>query len=176
MPPALPRTPRLQLHELTPGDAGFIVELLNDPDFLRHIGDRQVRTADDARAYLAAGPMASYAAHGFGLWRVELTATGESVGMCGLLRRPTLPDADLGYAFLPAFRGQGLASEAAAATLRFGFEQAGLPRILAIVSPGNAGSIRLLEKLGLAFDRMQVIGDDELRVHALDAAAWRAAT
>ena len=142
-------TPRLRLDPFTVDDAAFIVALLTDPDWLRYIGDRGVRTEEEARGYLASGPLASYAAHGFGLYRVARRDTGAPIGMCGLLRRDTLPDVDLGFAFLPAHRGQGFAREAAAATLAYARETLGLDRIVAIVSPANASSIRVLEALGM---------------------------
>jgi RimJ/RimL family protein N-acetyltransferase len=150
MSPPLIATARLRLDQLTVDDAAFIVALLTDPDWLRYIGDRGVRTEDDARRYLETGPMASYAAHGFGLYRVARRDTGVPIGICGLLRRATLSDVDLGFAFLPAHRGQGFAREAAAATLAYAHATLGLTRIVAIVSPENAASIRVLETLGMA--------------------------
>ncbi len=147
-------TERLALERLTHGDAAFIVELLTDADWLRYIGDRGVRSAADAIGYLDNGPLASYAAHGFGLYRVTLHSTGEAIGLCGLLKRDALPDVDIGYAFLPSFRGHGYAFEAASATLRHAREALGLTRIVAIVSPENAGSIRVLQKLGMTYERM----------------------
>lgn len=147
------RTDRLTLRRLTPEDAAFIHELTNDPDWLRHIGDRGIRTLDDARAYIERGPMAMYAEHGFGLWCVERREDGTPIGMCGLLKRATLPDVDIGFAFLPRFRGRGYAHEAAAATLDYGRRALGLGRIVAIVSPGNDASMRLLRKLGLEQER-----------------------
>jgi len=154
--PATPviTTARLTLERFTLDDASFIVELLTDPDWLRHIGDRGVRTVDDARGYLENGPMASYVAHGFGLYRVALRDEGVPIGMCGLLRRESLPDGDLGFAFLPAHRAQGFAVEAASATLAYARESLGLDRILAIVSPGNAGSIGVLQQLGMTQNRI----------------------
>lgn len=159
-------TPRLLITELANGDAGFIVELLNSPGFLEHIGDRGVRNQDDALAYLAQGPLASYAAHGFGLWKVALASDGTAIGLCGLLRRETLPDPDLGYAFLPAHAGQGYATEAAAAVLGHGFGPLAMARVLAIVSPGNDASMRLLEKLGFTREGTQEIDGRPLVVFA----------
>ena len=145
-----PTSPRLRFDELGPDDADFILRLTNSEGWLRYIGDRGVRTEDDARRYLETGPMASYAAHGFGLYRVARRDTGVPIGICGLLRRATLSDVDLGFAFLPAHRGQGFAREAAAATLAYAHATLGLTRIVAIVSPENAASIRVLETLGMA--------------------------
>lgn len=164
-------TPRLRLDELGPADAGFLIELLNSPAFLANIGDRGVRSHDDALRYLADGPAASYAAHGFGLWKVSRRDTGVPVGMSGLIKRDELPFADLGYAFLPAHAGQGYASEAGAAVLAFGFHSRRLPRILAIVRPGNDTSIRVLEKLGLSDCGIRQIDHHVLRVFGIDAPA-----
>ena len=155
-------TPRLVLRRLTPADAPFILALTNDPDFLRNIGDRGVRSIEDGVRYIEAGPMAMYERHGFGLFLVELKDVGTPIGICGILKRDVLPDADIGYAFLPAFRGQGYAGEAAAATLAYARDTLGIARLLAVVSPGNRDSIRLLTKLGMAFERpVRLAPDDE---------------
>jgi len=154
------QTPRLALHELVEDDAAFILELVNDPSWLRHIGDKGVRDLDGARAYIANGPQASYARFGFGLWRVDLKDTGTPIGLCGLLKRDTLDDVDIGYAFLPRFVGQGYAFEAAEATWRHARETLELPRLVAIVSPENHASIKLLEKLGLRFETLLKLKDD----------------
>lgn len=154
------QTPRLRLRELAPADAPFILTLLNDPSFLQNIGDRGVRSLDDARAYIEKGPMASYARYGFGLHLVELDRSGESIGICGLLQRDTLPDPDLGFAFLPAYRRQGYAFESASAMRHYVRANLGVGRLLAIVSPANSASIRLLEKLGFRFERMARLADD----------------
>lgn len=142
-------TERLSLRWLEPDDADFILELTNDPDWLRHIGDRGIRCADDALRYIAEGPRAMYERLGFGLYAVELQGGGMPIGLCGLIKRDWLDDVDVGFAFLPAYRGQGYAVEAARATLEHGRRDLGLRRIAAIVSPAYAVSIRLLEKLGL---------------------------
>jgi RimJ/RimL family protein N-acetyltransferase len=146
-------TERLTLRWLTAEDADFILELTNDPDWLRFIGDRGIRDADDARAYIATGPVDAYARLGFGLFAVELKETRVPVGICGLVRREWLDGVDLGFAYLPAFRGMGYAHEAAAATVEHA-RTLGFDRLLAIVSPGNASSVRLLTRLGLTFERM----------------------
>lgn len=164
-------TPRLRLLELEHEDAGFVVELLNTDGFLRHIGDRGVRTAADALRYIDEGPRASYASHGHGLWKLVSKTDGLAVGMCGLLRRDALPHPDIGYALLPQFEGQGLASEAGAAVLRHGFEHLGMKRILAMISPGNAGSARVLEKLGLRPQGKQTFADEIVLVFGLDRPA-----
>ena len=153
-------TARLAIREMTPADAAFILQLVNDADFLRHIGDRGVRTDDDARRYIETDPLASYARDGFGLWLVERRADGAPIGMCGLLKRDTLADVDIGFAYLPAWRGQGYALEAAQAVMEHGRRVLALPRIVAIVSPDNAGSIRLLGKLGLVFERRVDLNGD----------------
>jgi [ribosomal protein S5]-alanine N-acetyltransferase len=161
-------TQRLVLRRLTLSDAPFILELLNDPDWLRFIGDKGVRTLDDARNYILTGPMASYAKHGFGLFLVESKEDDAPVGLCGLLKREVLDDVDVGYAFLPRHRGRGYALEAAGATLAFARESVGLTRVAAITNPENARSIRVLERLGLVFERMVRLseGAPEIRFYA----------
>lgn len=154
-------TERLVLRWLAEGDAGFILELTNDPDWLRHIGDRGIRTLDDARRYIETGPAAGYA-RGCGLWAVELKESGEPIGICGLINRDWLEDADVGFAFLPRYRGRGYAREAAAGTLAHARSALGMERIAAIVSPENGASIRLLTQIGLRFERMaRPPGEDE---------------
>jgi RimJ/RimL family protein N-acetyltransferase len=154
-------TERLVIRRLTDSDAPFIMELVNDPDFLHNIGDRGVRNLEDAVRYIQAGPIASYDRHGFGLFKVELKEGGIPVGMCGLLKRDVLPDVDIGYAFLPDFRGRGLAAESAGAVLAYARDQLAIPRVVAIVSPGNHDSIRLLTKLGMAFERPVRLAPDD---------------
>ena len=141
-------TDRLTLRRFTLDDADFIVQLVNDPDWLRNIGDRNVRTLEDARAYLAQGPLALYERLGFGLYLVALRETAERIGMCGLVKREGLEHVDIGFAFLPAWRGQGFAEESARAVLAHAREL-GLEKVVAIVAPGNVPSIRLLEKIGM---------------------------
>ena len=155
------RTPRLRIRELTAADAPFILTLLNDPAWIRFIGDRGVRTIEDAVAYIDRGPRASYALNGFGLCIVTLVDGATPIGICGLIKRDSLPGPDLGFAFLPAYRSQGYAFEAASAVRDFGRDHLRLSSLLAIVHPANGPSIRLLEKLGFAFERtMTVPGDD----------------
>jgi RimJ/RimL family protein N-acetyltransferase len=153
-------TDRLILRKLSVEDAEFILELLNEPSFLRFIGDKGVRTLDDARDYILKGPVDSYERHGFGLYLVELKESGVPIGICGLLKRESLEDVDIGYAFLPAFWGKGYAFESASAVMAFGKSAFALDRIVAITSPDNHGSIKVLEKLGLRFERMVKFTDD----------------
>ena len=164
------QTERLLLRALTFDDAAFILRLLNEPSYLEHIGDKNVRTLDDARAYVEYGPMASHRAHGYGLDRVELRASGQPIGICGLLRREMLDDADLGYAFLPEFWSRGYASEAVTAVLADAKSRLGLRRVAAVVSNDNAASIRLLEKLGFHYRRMISLhaGEPEIRLYVLE--------
>ena len=161
-------TPRLELRRLTTGDAAFVLELLNDPSFLANIGDRGVRTLDDARGYLERGPIASYARHGFGLCLVVLRDSGEPIGICGVLKRDELPEPDIGFAFLPRFWSQGYALESAQAVSRYAREVLGLPRLLAITLPSNRGSKRVLERIGFRFERLVKLAGDavELELHA----------
>ena len=165
--PGALETDRLVLRPLTFDDAPFIVELLNDPDWLRFIGDKGVRNLEDARRYIETGPLESYAKNGFGMLVVELRSGRTPVGLCGLVRRDVLPGPDLGYAFLPAFRRNGYAREAVEAVLRFARETAGLDRILAITTPANERSIGVLEHFGFGFERMLRMSEtDEVRVYA----------
>lgn len=159
-------TARLRLREFTPEDAAFVLRLLNEPSFLRYIGDRGVRSLDDAKRYIADGPVAGYARFGYGLMRVERKSDGATVGMCGVLKRDTLPDPDIGFSFLPEHWSQGYALESARAVMRHAREILGLGRIVAITTRDNEPSMRLLEKLGFRFERMIPMGDEELRLFA----------
>lgn len=157
-------TPRLIIRRFEFSDAPFVVALLNQPSFIANIGDRGVRSIDDAHRYLREGPMAMYEQHGFGLWQVLRKSDLAAVGMCGLLKRDNLPDVDIGYAFLPEYWGAGLALEAAEATVQHGARKFGLHRVIAVVSQGNTASIRVLEKLGLRYERMFAMRPDEPEV------------
>ncbi|WP_118951914.1 GNAT family N-acetyltransferase [Taibaiella helva] len=143
---------RLRLEQFTVADSSFIIALLNSEGWLAYIGDRNVRTEEQACAYLEQGPIQSYSRHGFGLSKVVLKASETPVGMCGLVRRDFLAHADLGFAFLPAHMGQGYAFEIAARTLEQSFATGTHDVILAITLPNNTACIRLLLKLGFKRD------------------------
>ena len=157
-------TERLILRWLSADDAAFILELVNDPGWLRFIGDRGVRTLEDARGYILNGPVAMYHREGFGLYLVELKHSATPIGMCGLIKRPSLEDVDIGFAFLPAFCGQGYAYESASATMAYAQDTLGLQRVVAIVNPDNQRSIGLLTKLGMSFEDLRRQGDDQPEV------------
>jgi RimJ/RimL family protein N-acetyltransferase len=157
-------TERLELHEFTPDDAEFVLRIVNEPSFLRYIGDRGVRTLDDARRYIADGPVAGYARDGHGLMRVVRKSDGAAVGMCGVLKRETLPEPDIGFSFLPEHWSQGYALESARAVMRHARGTLRLGRILAITTKDNEPSMRLLGKLGFRFERMMPVGAEELRL------------
>lgn len=159
-------TERLHLRELHDDDAPFLVALLNDPAFLQRIGDRKVRSEADARRYLADGPHASYRRHGHGLLCVALRDAHTPIGICGLLKRDALDDADLGYALLPAYRGRGYAHEAAQAVLTQARTALGLRRVAAVVGADNDASEAVLRRLGFAFERHVALrpGEPPLRM------------
>lgn len=163
-------TERLILRQLSNDHAGFILELLNEPSFIQNIGDRKIRTLDGAMGYINNGPVASYVKHGFGLWLVELKETGEPIGMCGLIKRDNLDDVDIGYAYLPKFWSKGYAVESALAVKEYARNVVGLKRIVAITNPDNWGSIRVLEKLGMQFEKMVRLAQDdiELKLFSVD--------
>jgi [ribosomal protein S5]-alanine N-acetyltransferase len=148
------RTARLALRHFDRADAPFIFELLNEPSWLQHIGDRGIKTLSDAERYIQDGPVTMYTRLGFGLYLVELTGSSESVGMCGLIKRDTLEDVDLGFAFLSRFWGNGYAYESAAAVLSYATTRLGINRIVAITAPNNQTSSKLLRKLGFTLERL----------------------
>lgn len=153
-------TERLTLREVSTDDADFILRLLNEPSFLRFIGDKGVRNLQDARQYILNGPIASYNQNGFGLYLVVLKSMNTSIGMCGLIKRETLADVDIGFAFLPEFWNKGYALESATAVFSYGKDVLKLPRIVAITNKDNVTSGKLLERLGLHFDRLIDLNGD----------------
>jgi [ribosomal protein S5]-alanine N-acetyltransferase len=157
-------TERLILRRVTVGDSEFMLELLNDPSWLRFIGDRGVRTLDAARDYILKSLVAMYERLGFGLYLTELKGEGVPIGICGLIKRDSLEDVDIGFAFLPKFRGKGYAYESALAVMAYGKRTFGLNRLVAITSPDNSDSARVLEKLGFNFERMVRLSDDSAEV------------
>jgi ribosomal-protein-alanine N-acetyltransferase len=172
-PATIAITARLRLRELDEADAGFMLELLNQPDFLRFIGDRGVRDETQARAYLRNGPIDSYARHGLGMYAVEPREGGAPIGLCGLVVRDGLPGPDIGFAFLPQYYGLGYAFEAASATLDHARTTLRLPKVLAIVSPGNDRSTTLLRRLGLHdAGTVTLPGKDEALLLFETAQAW----
>ena len=153
-------TDRLVLRQLTTDDAEFILDLLNQASFLQFIGDKGVRTLADARHYVLTGPVASYERFGFGLYLTTLKDVGVPIGICGLIKRETLEDVDVGFAFLPQFWSKGYALESASAVMTYGRKVLGLNRIVAITSPDNNASIKVLEKIGLRFEQIIRLSED----------------
>lgn len=154
-------TNRLRIRHLSNEDSEFIVKLLNEPSFIAAIGDKEVRTNQDAIKYLNDGPIATYQKFGFGLYLVELKETAEPIGMCGLLKRDNLEDADLGYSFLKQHWSMGYAKESALAVLKSANDDYGVNRVVAITKVDNLRSSGLLEKLGFSFEGMiEMYGDN----------------
>ena len=170
-------TERLLLRTMRQDDAPFYLALVNDPSWLEHIGDKGIRTLEDARAAIVAGPMRLQRLLGYSLYLVERKADGAPLGLCGLILRDTLPGTDIGYALAPAYRGHGYAWEAAAAVVDHARHTLGLRRLFGIVSPANAPSIALLEKLGLGFVRSTRFppGERDTSIYCIDFDAGSAA-
>ena len=147
-------TGRLVLRHVVMHDAAFILELLNDSSFLRYVGDKKVRNLESAKNYILEGPVASYLTYGYGLYLVELIDTGEPIGISGVIKRDFLDHADLGFALMPEYRGNGYAFESAWATVDFARNELRLAHIVAFTAPGNARSINLLVKLGMSFEKL----------------------
>ena len=153
-------TERLVLDKFSIDDASFMLKLVNTPTWIQFIGDRGVRTLPDAQDYILAGALASYKQHGFGPYLVKLKTNGKPIGLCGLFKRDTIDDPDIGFAFLPDYANKGYGFESATAVMKYAREVLGLTRIVGITLPGNQYSIRLLEKLGLRFERMISVRTD----------------
>lgn len=156
-------TERLVLLKLSTDDAEFILRLVNEPSWLQFIGDRGVRSIEDARQYILKGPLDSYERRGFGLFAVKMKESEIPIGICGLLKRDSLDDVDIGFAFLPDFWGKGYAYESAAAVMAFA-TTLGLKKIVAIVSKDNQPSIRVLEKIGMRFERVITLPGEDAEV------------
>lgn len=155
-------TSRLIIDKITAGDAPFILAMLNDDDFINYVADRGVRTIEQAQAYISDKIAASYKEHGFGMAAVRLKSSGETIGMCGLVKRDSLRDIDLGYGFLPVGRGQGYAFEAAVAVMEWAKQDLALSRLAAIIHPENTASRNLASKIGMSLDSMiRVTPDDD---------------
>ena len=157
-------TDRLLLRKLSTDDAEFILDLLNQPSFIHFIGDRGVRTLDDARSYILKRLIDSYERFGFGLYLTLLKDNKAPIGICGLVKREMLKDVDVGFAFLPQYWSKGYAFESASAVLAYGRNTLGLKRIAGITTPDNHGSIRVLEKIGLKFEKMVKLSEDDIEL------------
>lgn len=163
-------TDRLLLREIDSAiDAEFIFRLLNSPKFLKYIGDRGVRSVDQARDFIDSRYRQSYRDHGFGLYTVELKSNAEPVGICGFVRRDTLPAPDVGFAFLPEHEGKGYGFESASATMRYGLDKLGFTNVLAITTRDNDASGKLLEKLGFVFERLIENGEETLKLFSFES-------
>jgi RimJ/RimL family protein N-acetyltransferase len=147
-------TERTILREIVEADAEFILDLLNQPSFSKYIGDRNVRSIEEARKFIENRFRQSYREHGFGLYAVEIKETNAPIGICGFVRRESLPDADIGFAFLPQYEKKGYAFESADAVMKYGREVLGLKRVLAITSQNNENSGKLLAKINFKFERL----------------------
>ena len=162
-------TARLSLRRVTLDDADLMLAVWMDPAFVSNVGDRGIRTIDDAKQAMRDGALKLYADYGYGPYAIVSKAGGERIGICGLFKRDNLEHPDIGFAVLPGFCGKGFAGEAAFAVLAHARDDLELEELTAIVSPGNAPSIGLIEKLGLAFAGMITMpGDDEeIRLYSM---------
>ena len=163
-------TERLILRQASTEDAAFMLELLNEPSFIRNIADRGVRTVAAARAYISERMISSYEKFGFGIYLVTFKETNAPIGICGLVKRDTLNDIDIGYAFLPVYWSKGYATESVLAIKEYAKKTVGLKRVAGIVAPDNQGSIRVLEKAGLMYEKMVKLSEDdiELKLYATE--------
>ena len=152
-------TERLLLRKLTLYDAPFIFELVNTEGWLKNIGDRNIKSIKDAESYLSSGPIKSYHENNFGMWLVIEKTHQASIGLCGLIKRPSLDDIDIGYALLPKFYKKGFAYEAAQATYDYGINELGIDRIVGICNIDNKASIHILEKIGLRIEKKMTINN-----------------
>lgn len=160
-------TERLILRRVVPEDDAFILDLLNQPSFIKFIGDRGVRDLEGARDYIETRFTKSYEDHGYGMYSMELKDGGKVIGLCGLVNRDTLPDPDIGFALLPEYWSKGYAREAAEIWLVHARDTLGLKRVLAITTRDNESSGKLLERLGLHYERLIMQGEEELKLFSI---------
>lgn len=161
-------TERLVLRRISVDDAEFVLDLLNQPSFVKYVGDRNVTTIEEAREYILSRLVVSYEKFGYGLYLVELKQNKAPIGICGLVKRDTLPDADIGFALLPDYCSQGFAFESAQAVVDYAKEVLKLKRLLAITTKNNENSEKLLNKIGLKFERLIRVDEDELKLFSTD--------
>lgn len=144
-------TNRLEIRELTLEDADFIFELLNQISWKKYIGNKNIKTIDDAKQYILDNPLKMYQTHGFGLWCVTKIYSKQALGVAGIIKRDTLPMVDIGFAFLDRYSGHGYALEACKSIIDYAKSRFHYDHILAIVKPENKRSIGLLNKLDFHF-------------------------
>ena len=154
-------TKRLIIAKMTLDDAPFMLELLNTPNWIKYIGDRNVKTVDEAKTYMTNGVLKSYKESGFGFYKLLLKEENNKIiGTCGLVKREQLENVDIGFAMLPGYEGKGFGMEASLEIMSLAKNLFRLPKIAAIVQPNNPNSIKLLEKLGLSFEKKVKPFDD----------------
>ena len=168
-------TERLLLRPFTPDDSDFILELLNTEGWIKYIGDRNIKTNEQARDYLENGPLKSYQTHGFGLSLVQLKINNKSIGMCGLIKRDYLEHPDIGFAFLPGYTGMGYAYEVVKKTIQYAMNELQKENILAITLPENSSSIKLLKKIGFKYEKNFITNDthEELSLYSINKENFR---
>lgn len=166
------QTEHLKMRRLNLDDAGLMLAIWNDPGFIRNVADRGIRTVEQAQEAMEKGAMHLYETYGYGPYRVALRDCDTAIGLCGLFRRDSLDDPDIGYAILPDHRGKGIAYEASAAVIEHARSDLALKRLIALISPNNSASIGLIRKLGLEFERMHRMpdDDDEVCIYAMQLA------
>lgn len=156
------QTERLNLRHANTDDSPFMLALLNDPSFIKYIGDRGVRTLEQAQEYILNRLVESYEVNGFGLYLTELRKDKTPIGICGLVNRDTLEDIDIGFAFLPDFKGKGYGYESAVAVRDYAKKELGVSRLVGITNKENMASIKLLEKLGLQYEQTITLGEGDM--------------
>lgn len=153
-------TERLVISELSLDDAPFFLKLVNTPNWIKYIGDRNLKTVKDAEDYLTKGTLKSYKDYGFGFYKLQEKQSKNIIGTCGLINRKELDNVDLGFAFLPEFEGKGFGYESSMAVVKLAQEKFQLKKLLAITLPINKSSIKLLEKLGFVYQKRVIPFDD----------------
>ncbi|WP_242083110.1 GNAT family N-acetyltransferase [Aestuariivivens sediminis] len=148
------KTKRLHISKIVLKDAAFFLQLMNTPGFLKYIGDRNIKTIADAKAYLKSGLLKSYKVHGFGYYKLTLKEEPDRpIGIVGILKRDVLEHPDVGFALLPEYERLGYSYEASIEILKLAKDRFNLKKITAITNPDNDKSIKLLEKLGLKLEQ-----------------------
>jgi RimJ/RimL family protein N-acetyltransferase len=171
--PSIPvlQTERLTLRAFADADVEPLYRLMQDPDVMRYVGDRRVPTLPETWRAVA-GWLGHWTLRGYGLWAVEERESGEVIGRAGIINPEGWPGAEVGYLLGRAWWGRGYATEAASTAMDWGFTTIGFNRLLSLIDPDNAASIRVAERLGETLAGEADVFGYRVLVYGIDRADW----
>ena len=159
-------TPRLILRQFTELDAPLILDLNSSEDIVKYVHEPLLTTFEEAKHIILNIILPQYE-NKLGRWAMHLKANNEFIGWCGLKYIKESDEIDLGYRIKKQFWGQGYATEAARETLRYGFEILNIQLITGHAHIENIASIRVLEKIGMQFDREGIVDNYTLKTFTM---------